>query len=76
MDRQNNDHIYYNEAWNDQDICTVEQCDKCMGKTWRCIVTWKTVAELHEAMVRSKENYWDEENSTDPDEFGLDAYNL
>ena len=35
----------------------------------------KTVAELHEAMVRSKENYWDDE-TVDPNEFGLDAYNL
>lgn len=38
----------------------------------------KTVAELHEAMVKSKQGEWDEEDwpSTDPDEFGLDAYNL
>lgn len=31
---------------------------------------------VEEAMMRSKENYWDEEDSTDPNEFGLDAYNL
>lgn len=77
MNKQNNDYYYFNDARNLwEDICTVEQCDKCNEVRWRCAVTWRTVAELHEAMMRSKENYWDEENSTDPNEFGLDAYNL
>lgn len=75
MNRQNNDMVFREESRNEQDICTVEQCDKCNEIRWRCAVTWRTVAELHEAMMRSKENYWDDE-TIDPNEFGLDAYNL
>lgn len=72
---QNNDMIYREESRNEQDICTVEQCDKCMEKTWRCVVTWRTASELHEAMMRTKERDFDDE-PFDEVESELDVFNL
>lgn len=73
--RQNDDMIFREPMRNEQDICTVEQCDKCIEKTWRCAVAGRTASELHEAMMRSKKHDFDDE-PFDEIESELDYYNL